>query len=320
MSSTRDYFRGLNEYVGGSWNRFWFEAGDAFGIGVLRIAIGLMALIWQLSFTPELVNWFGNTGWLVEPVVGGVLLDPTGYRLSFLNFDDSPTMLWVLHVFSSLVLLAFTIGFMARLTSILSLIVVLAYAHRALIVAGPADPVLTMLVLYMCLAPSGTFLSVDAKIRPRTREVPTFSLWATLSRRLIQVHLVIIYIAMGTSALASETWWYGEALWWISAQPEGRLVDLSFLRGFVPLLHAATHLVLICTFAFIIFVWNDWLRPIVLSASILMWVFLALITGNLGLSAVMIIANLAFVPSAFWRSLWKPSELENVTVNNASQA
>lgn len=83
MNSTRDYFRGLNEYVGGSWNRFWFEPDDAFGIGVLRIAIGLMALIW---------HYHSRRNWLIGLAIRDGLSNPSWVESFWTPPDiDSPS-------------------------------------------------------------------------------------------------------------------------------------------------------------------------------------------------------------------------------------
>lgn len=43
-----------------------------------------------------------------------------------------------------------------------------------------------------------------------------------------------------------------------------------------------------------------WLRPLMLVLSAIIWISVAVATGYVGLAAVMMVANLAFVPSTFW--------------------
>ncbi|MDG2384061.1 MAG: hypothetical protein P8N76_20480 [Pirellulaceae bacterium] len=308
MNSAKSYFGGLSGYVSGGWNRFWFEPSDVFDLCVLRVLVGAMALIWQVSFTADLTTWFAADGWLNDAVASGLLADTTGYNYSYLRFDNHPTVLWIAQWLGSCVLFAFMIGLWTRFTAIGALVVMLSYAHRALILAGPAEPVLTMLVFYLCFAPVGAYLSVDARSGKRATLQLTWTWWATLARRLIQVHLIIVYLAMALTALGSETWWNGDAIWWISAQPDSRLVDFTFLREYPILINLWTHTVLIGTFFFVVCVWNEWLRPLAIVVSILIWISLALVTGNLAHSAVMIVANLSFVPSDFWRSVLGRSE------------
>ena len=212
------------------------------------------------------------------------------------------TTLWVLHVLGTIVLLAWTLGIASRVTAVGSLIVVLIYLHRTPLLMGPAEPVLAMMIAYLCLAPMGAHLSIDAKRRSKAIQTPESS-WSTISCRLIQVHLAFVYAYMGLSALNHESWWQGVALWWLSAQPDSRIIDLTFLRDYPQLLNLWSHCAILVLLGYSVLVWNRWLRPLVLVVSTLMWISLGLASANLGLAMVMIVANLAFVPSEFWRTL-----------------
>jgi hypothetical protein len=202
-----------------------------------------------------------------------------------------------------LVLLAFTLGWLTRVTSVLSLVVILSYIHRAPFLCGVIELVLTMFVAYLCLAPCGRALSLDAFVSRTQRDLT--SVWFTIARRLIQVHLVAIYAVMALSKLGGEagTWWNGEAIWWLAAQPLARDVDLTGLRSVPLLLNLWTYGVLISEFAFVLFVWSPWLRPLVLTASAVSWLSLALATGIPALPLTMLVANLVFVPAKTWREL-----------------
>ena len=306
------YFKGLSQHVGSGWNRFWFAPGDALNLSVMRIAVGALALVWQWSFAYDLATWLGPNGLLSSDLTRGVLLDRTGFELALLSKAPNTTTLWVLHVIGSLVLLAWTLGIASRLTNIGSLVVVLTYLHRTPLLIGPAEPVLAMMIAYLCLAPTGAHLSMDAKRRSKTAPLPQ-SAWTTLSWRLIQVHLTMVYAYMGLSALNHESWWQGVALWWLSAQPDSRIVDLTFLRDYPQILNLWSHFVVACLLTYAILVWNRWLRPLVLVVSTLMWISLGVASANLGLALVMIVANLAFVPSEFWRGLDSASLTSSAT-------
>lgn len=306
--TTRDsilgsYFNGLIHHVGSNWNRFWFAPSDALNLCILRIGVGTVALIWQWTFAYDLAAWLGPDGLLSDRLTRGVLLDPTGYTMAYLRMASDTTTLWILHGVGSLVLCAWTLGIGSRVTAIGSLLVVLTYLHRTPLLIGPAEPVLAMMIAYLCLAPMGSHLSVDA-IRRRSKATATpANSWSTLACRLIQVHLVMVYLYMGLSALNHETWWQGVSIWWLSAQPDSRIVDLTFLRDYPLLLNLWSHLVIVVLLGFTVLVWNRWFRPLVLVASTLMWISLGLASANLGLAVVMIVANLAFIPSEFWRTL-----------------
>lgn len=302
MRRLREYLHELAQHAGEAWNRFWFQPSDGYDLCVLRIFVGGLALVWQLSYTPDLIRWFGPVGWFDAGVLSQWLtaestLEFSG-RLSYL-YNPSPAWLWACHVLGSLVLLALTLGCFTRVAAPLAFVVVLAYVHRAPFLCSAADMVLTMLLAYLCLAPCGRAWSVDARWRPRADHEP--SGWATLARRLLQVHLVAIYAIMALSKLGSATWWNGEAIWWLSAQTLSKNTDLSGLRQVPVLLNLWTYAVLIAEFSFVLLVWNRWFRPLVLAAVTVSWISIGIAQGNWALPATMMVANLAFVPAWLWR-------------------
>jgi hypothetical protein len=179
--------------------------------------------------------------------------------------------------------------------------------------SGPLEPVLTMLLVYLCLAPTGACLSVDAWLRRRRASTspaddtsaPTKSWTATLSLRLIQLHLAGLVLVMGLTMLAGETWWSGDAVWWLIAHTESRLVDLTFLSGVPLVINAWTHAIVLFELVFPLLIWNRLARPLLLAAAALVWVPLALVTGLLPFFASLLVASVAFVSPATIRSLLK---------------
>ncbi len=110
----------------------------------------------------------------------------------------SSSELWAFHLLSLAVLVLFTIGFYTRVTSVLALVVVLSYAHRAIFLTSEFEAVLAFVLLYICLGSSGACLSVDSW-RARKKQgvaAPPASYSATISLRLIQVHLTVVYVMM----------------------------------------------------------------------------------------------------------------------------
>lgn len=303
MKSVRNYFSGLSAHVGARWTHFWFEPLDLFPLSVLRIGAGLMAFYYVYSHTADLLRWFGPRGLLpietVEQFTGGM----ENFRFSYFNFVDVPGAVWTLHIIGALVVLLFLLGLFTRVTSVLSLIVVLSYVHRAPMLTGQFEPVLTMVLFYLCLAPCGSFLSLDAWWhRRRGERVKTTSPLGTISLRLIQVHLTLFYLMMGLTKLAGQTWWAGSAVWWLIAHPESRLVDWTALHAAPYLINAWTHAIVVFELAFGVLVWNRWARPLLLVIAVPMWLLLIPITGLVSFCVMILIANLAFVPADWLRA------------------
>jgi hypothetical protein len=213
-----------------------------------------------------------------------------------------------------LVVLAFTLGLFTRITNVLSLVIVLAYVHRAPMITGPLEPILTMMLLYLCIAPSGSRLSLDALLRRRklvrasgsegqADDCDAHSAAANISLRLMQVHLAGFYLMMGLTKLAGETWWAGEAVWWLIARTETRMLDLSFLHSHILAINLWTHVVVLFELTFGVLIWNRLARPLLLSAGVFVWISLALLTGLVSFCLLMLIANLCFVPPEYVRAV-----------------
>jgi hypothetical protein len=293
---------------------------------VLRLLVGLLAFYYIASHSADLENWFGVHGLLPQSVVES--LTDTGrsaaasWRWSYLDLADGRGALRAAHVLGLVVIIAFTVGFLARVTSILSLIVVLSYVHRGPMICGPFEPVLTLMLVYLCIAPSGACLSVDRLWRrmraasastdaAKDRVAIAPSLAANISLRLMQVHLAGLYLFMGLSKLAGEPWWTGEAVWWLIAHTETRLIDLTFLHRSIYLVNLWTHAIVLFELSFGILVWHRLARPLLLTLAIPFWVSLALVTGLVSYCAMMLVANICFIPPETLRSFlgarWIPS-------------
>ncbi len=308
-----NYLREFVESVGNGWNRFWFVRRDPLALSVMRICVGLLALYAHLTYTPDLARFFGADGLLpmsaVEELRGSDRFGPT-----YLEFFTTRGELWGAHAAGAVVLLLFTAGVFTRVTSVLALVVVLSYVHRGPMLTSQFEPILTMFMCYLCLVPSGAYLSVDRRLalardarrtayERATHPLRTESVLANIATRLMQIHLSAIYFVMALAKLSgSDVWWTGTAMWWIVTKPESRAVD------FTPLLHshpywvdAWTHAVILYELAFAILIWNRQLRPLILALGVPMWGLLALATGHFPFCLMMLVASLCFVSPSVMR-------------------
>jgi hypothetical protein len=298
MRMLTNYFGELTSEAGAAWNRFWYQPSDPIVCSAMRIAVGSLTLAYLLAASFDLVRWFGPAGML--PVQTAQQLSSsasTFLQTSYFSHIQHPGLLWAAHILGCLVVVCWTIGFRSRLTNVLTLVVLLAYVHRAPQLLGPWEMVLSMLVFYLCLAPTGRYWSLDSRSTSARRPLPAEekSWQANLSIRLIQVHLCGFYLTMAATMLASETWWTGSGLWWLMTRSQARVVDLTFLSQSEYLLNALSHGVVGLTIAFPVFVWNRLTCPLTLGLAGCLWLGLGMVTGQLGLAAGMLVASMAFM-------------------------
>jgi hypothetical protein len=313
QATSKGYFGELAEVIDSRWRHFWFSPGDPLTMSTVRVVAGILSLYYLLTFSVDLVSWFGPEGLLRRESASRLMTDfgqEVVYRFSLFQVSNDPTYLWLVHGASLLIALAFTVGLFTRLTSVLTLLTLLSYTHRAPMITGFLEPVLTFVVAYLCIAPSGRYLSVDAWRRgiplpgpdPKLEQHPfgINSVLANLGWRLLQVHLIAFHVMIGFAMLAGETWWIGEAVWWLIAHTESRLVDLTVLGSTqvgLYFINFLTHLIVAYMFFYGLLVWRPLAFPLVVIVSLLIWTFLALVTGAIGYCALMFLLNVTFVPS-----------------------
>jgi len=325
MSSfSRDHDRDSSETFGERWNQFWFTPSSPLPCSVLRICVGLLVVAHFLDLGTGLNTWFARDGILPPAAVSTLLTlaegSETHYRYSYLGHFPSSTELWIVHGLAIVVALAFALGLLTRISGILTLVAVLAYVHRVPQVAGHAEPVLSFLLGYLCIAPAGACLSLDNLLWKSKTQIPPPnesrhaerefacqpSVAANISLRLIQVHLAMFYAMMGLTKLYGDAWWEGSGVWVLLAQTQSRPLDLTGLRQLGQsgeyLLNFWAHAIVYFELAFPILIWNRFTRPLLLVAAIFIWLSLIVASGLVLFGLTMIVANLAFVPAASFPS------------------
>ena len=290
-----------------AWEQFWFTPADPRPLAVLRIVVGLAAVVYLWSFSYDLVRWFGPHGLLPQETVNLVARGPDQrdvYRFSLLSLARSPAELWAVHIAAIAAAAALTVGLATRASAVLTLVGVLSYIHRAPVIGGLLDPVLSMFLCYLCIAPAGACCSLD-----RLLGMPAWlcgsdrpSVAATIPLRLMQIHLAALYAVMGAAKLYGNAWWDGEAIWLLIAQTHSRPVDLTGLRTWPYLLGGWTHLVAYTHLGFAALIWSRLTRPIILALAALVWLSLIPVTGQTLFCLFMIAASIVYLPGAVARA------------------
>ncbi len=321
-----NYFREFVQRLGNGWNRFWFAPRDPIGLAVLRIGAGLLAVYTLLTYTPDLVRWFAEAG-LLTPELAYQFRMVNETTFSYLEYLHLSAELYAVHAIAIIVALLFTVGLFTRITAVLTLLAMLSYIHRGSILDSEFEPLLCMVLFYLCLGPSGSALSLDAWRARRRAATPAFdehrgpemSWTATVATRLIQVHFAAAVLMMVLAKLRGDAWWVGEAVWWLAATPSAPLVDITAALRERPLVYNAwTHYVVAAELAFVVLVWNPLARPLALTAAWVAWLSLAPLTGNLSFAAALILASLAYISPEVWRGMLRASR-EDLTSETAER-
>lgn len=294
--------------LGERWNHFWFAPSDPLPLCVLRLGVGACLLLYLLLITPDVAVWMGADGLIPRELYQQLVLGADRVNRfafwSLFTFCQSDGQVRALHFTFVVVAVLFTAGVFTRVTSVLAFVGLLQYIHRAPMVTSQVEPLLSMLLMYLCLGPCGAGLSFDWwRKKPDDRTLALTPTWtATVSLRLIQVHLAMFYLMMAAAKLQGDIWWRGEAIWTLMSMTRSRLIDWSFVREWGYALNLWVHLHLLYEFLFPGLIWNRLTRPIMLWSGMILWPLMLIASGMVTFSLLMMVANLAFVPAQVWRS------------------
>lgn len=277
--------RGITE----GWRRFWFEPQPTSTLGVVRIAYGIVALLWTVSLAPDLNTFFTRKG--IVPTQPSVRwwFDP-------LQSYPSTTALYILYAVLIVACVCLLVGYGTRLASLVVFLGILTLERRNPFIFNSGDLLVRNLALFLVLAPAGASLSLDRwrKDRAHFWEHPARAPWAL---RLIQIQISVTYLATVWAKVRGTTWNDGTAVSYAL-----RIGDLQRFRvpGFITHNIVAANLMTFGTLALetslAILVWNRKARPYVLSLGVVMHVLIALniIVGFF--SMAILTSYLSFIP------------------------
>ncbi len=347
-----NYLSALVNRFGQGWNQFWFKPSDPYPLALIRISLGVLLLYLFATFSLDLERFIGPDGLVPSELVSDmrpVIFEEDGDRrlitihpryLSHLYHISSTEGLWIAHAIGAGILVLFTIGFKSRWTTILALLLTLSYMHRAPFITTEVDRIVCLLLFYLCFGQSGAYLSVDRWMaNRRAARDPIFakqlaskalSWGSTISLRLMQIHVTIIYLSMGLAKLSGppvvppgdgewiNPWQSGDAIWLLAARPEAHNYDLSWLASYPQLFQFWSLAVVLFELAFGILVWNRMARPLMLLIAFPMWGALALVSGIAPFCVAMLIASMAFFSRDMIREYQTPVDVSGETASTAA--
>jgi hypothetical protein len=228
-----------------------------------------------------------------------------------------PVAMWVVHVLFMTVTLLFTLGMCTRVTALLTWFAVLNYIHRSWVLQFGVDTMISILLLYLAIGPSGAALSLDRLFARwwkgrrnggglATLPPPQPSVSANVAIRLIQVHLCFIYAAAGLSKLLGPGWWSGTALWGVLGNFEFAPMNWQLYNYLLRLLGrnqlvfeifmtGGAYFTLVFEIMYSVWIWRPATRPLMLAAAALLHGVIGLFMGLGTFALIMLVMNMAFL-------------------------
>ena len=205
-------------------------------LAYFRIAVSAFGLVQLFVLLPDWMWLYGPKGLLPWEISDALNTNGTPSLLFASNLlahvHISPTAtVYLVTIIYFLSLTALLIGFKTRVMAITAWLMHLMINTTGHFTAYGVESFLHIALFYCAVLPVGYCLSIDA-IKKRT-VIPPYLI--TLSVRIIQLHLCMMYLASGIEKSLGGQWWSGEAVWLALQQDQFHKFDTGWMAQ-IPIL------------------------------------------------------------------------------------
>jgi len=279
---------------------FLFTAGTDNWLAVLRVGLGFQVTFYSLSLRND---W----NYLLSGTASGLVTRNLAEALLSLESHFVPRLGWLValatHVglreetvlsLAWLCLVAagsgLIVGLASRLSAILAWFFHLCVAKSGGFVSYGVDNFMTIGLFYLMLSPLPDRYSLDWRVRELQPKNPQLlGFW----RRVLQLHLCVIYFFSGLTKSLGTGWWDGSSVWRALIRPPFNVIDPEILVRWNYLFPVAGIFVCILELGYSFFIWNDKTRKIWLICICGMHFAIGVTMGMYLFALIMIVLNVA---------------------------
>jgi Vitamin K-dependent gamma-carboxylase len=269
-------------------------------LAVLRVGLGFQVTFYTLSLRNDW-NYLlsGISSGLVTRNLAEALLSLESYfipRLGWLvnlgthiglHEETVLSVAWICLLVSGCTLL---IGLASRFSAILAWFLHLCAAKSGGFVSYGVDNFMTIGLFYLMLSPLPDRYSLDWRLgKSRSRDPQLLGFW----RRVLQLHLCVIYFFSGLTKCLGGGWWDGSSIWRALIRPPFNVIDPEILVGWKYLFPVAGICICLLEIGYPFFIWNRKTRKIWLIGICAMHVGIGLTMGMYLFAFIMIVLNVA---------------------------
>ncbi|PYK57517.1 MAG: hypothetical protein DME43_14910 [Verrucomicrobia bacterium] len=196
-------------------------------------------------------------------------------------------MVWWVLLFVGCCLL---IGIFSRASAILAWFVHLCAAESGGFISYGVDNFMTIGLFYLMLSPLPDRYSLDHRWRKLRSKNPHL---LGFFRRVLQVHLCLIYFFGGVAKCLGSGWWDGSNLWRALIRPPFNLIAPEILIRLKYMFPVAGIAICLLEISYPVFIWNRKTRGIWLTCICTMHLAIGLTMGMYLFAFIMIVLNLA---------------------------
>ncbi len=252
------------------WN--YLLSGTASGLVTRNLAEALLSL--ESRFVPRL-------GWLVA----------LGAHVG-LNEETVVSVAWICLLVAGCGLL---VGLACRYSAVVAWFLHLCAAKSGGFVSYGVDNFMTIGLFYLMLSPLPDRYALDWRLREvRPKNPQLLGFW----RRVLQLHLCVIYFFSGLTKCLGSGWWDGSSVWRSLIRPPFNVIDPEILVRWNYLFPVAAIFVCLLELGYPFFIWNERTRKIWLICICGMHIAIGVTMGMYLFALIMIILNVAAFGSA----------------------
>jgi len=199
------------------------------------------------------------------------------------------------------------VGVACRFSAIVAWFFHLCAAKSGGFVSYGMDNFVTIGLFYLMLSPLPDRFSLDWRLRGlRPKNPQLLGFW----RRVLQLHLCIIYFFSGLTKCLGSGWWDGSNVWRALIRPPFNVIDAEILVRWKYLFPMAGILICLLEFGYPFFIWSSRTRKIWLFGVCGMHIVTGVTMGMYLFSLVMIVLNVAAFGPGLFRREEKPTVLQ----------
>ena len=271
---------------------------------VLRLGLGLQVTLYALSLRTDWAYLFSGTARKVAEALlslQGHFIPSLGWFVALAARVDVPEETVLLLAWLGLFVsgCALLVGVGCRFSAIAAWFLHLCAAKSGGFLSYGMDNFMTIGLFYLMLSPLPDRLSFDWRLRDlRPKNPQLLGFW----RRVLQLHLCIIYFFSGLTKWLGSGWWDGSNVWRALIRPPFNVIDPEILVRWKDFLPLAGILVCLLESGYPFFIWSSRTRKIWLLGVCAMHLLIGVAMRMYLFSLVMIVLNVAaFGPDLFRR-------------------
>jgi hypothetical protein len=281
-------------------SEFLFPTESGAWLSILRVGLGFQITVYSLSLKNDW-NYLlaGADSGLVNRDLAEALLSVESRfapRLGWfaalgaqvgLRDETVLLILWICLLLAGCGLIA---GLFCRTSAILAWFLHLCAAKSGGFVSYGVDNFMTIGLFYLMLSPLPDRYALDWQLRKSpSDDSPFLGFW----RRVLQLHLCVIYFFSGLTKCLGSGWWDGSNVWRALIRPPFSVVDPEMLVRWKYLFPVAGVFVCFLEIGYPFLMWNDKTRRIWLICICAMHAGIGLMMGMYLFALIMIILNIA---------------------------